>query len=201
MTLRTLLFLGASTALLLGCASTPPHAVPAFTFRVDGQTYGIAPTEQGAERANDLLALEDGRLRLRARDRDQDGRLDTLLVGAIALAEADAIYAHGLEEARQAGVYKEREPARTYTLHHLTRTLVVWSVAAGGSEWENRFVVYESSRRGPVASDLDADGALDDHPRLQDAYATALAAARRDGRIETVEDRIRVTPQETRARR
>ncbi|PAP77422.1 hypothetical protein [Rubrivirga marina] len=201
MTHRSLALLGVSTALALGCASTSPNVVPAFTFDLDGHRYGIALAESGAERANDLVLLEDGRLRLRVRDRDQDGRLDTLLVGAIRLEEADAIYAHGIAEARAAGAYKEREPARTFSVRHLYRTLVVWSVASGGSDWENRFVVYENARRGPVASDVDSDGTLDDHPELQDDYVRALEAARREGRIETLEDRVRISLLEERPRR
>lgn len=194
MTIRSLVSFGALAVFALGCASTRPGALQAFTFDVDGVRYGITPMGSGAERANDLILLIDGRLRLRARDLDQDGRLDTLLSGTMPLTEADSIYALGIAEARAAGAAVEHEPARTYTLVRQGRQLVVWSVAAGGSGWENRFVVYESARSGPVASDLDADGTLDDHIDLQNDYARTLAEGQRDGRIETVEGRVRVTP-------
>ena len=191
MTIRSLALLASSAALGLACATTALDTDGAFAFEVDGRTYGILGTGPAGERANELVSLE-GPVRLRARDRDQDGRLDTLLVGDLPLAEADAIYARGIAIARAAGAYAERVPPRTFATPDGPYTLVVWSVASGGADWENRFVMYEGAQSGQVFVDADADGVLDDAPDAQDAYARALSAGRRAGRVEVVDERYRV---------
>ena len=200
MTTRSLALLASSAALGLGCAKTAPDTGQAFAFEVDGRTYGIVGTGAQGERANELVLLE-GEGRLRARDRDQDGRLDTLLVGDLPLAEADAIYARGIAIARAAGAYAERLPPRTFSTPDGPYTLVVWSVAAGGADWENRFVMYEGAQSGLVFVDADADGVLDGEiereSEAQTAYARALSAGLRATRVEVVEDRYRVRARST----
>ena len=191
MTPRSLALLAWLVPLVLGCASTAPQDGRAYAFEVDGQTYGIVRTGSETERANDLVLLNGGD-RLRARDRDQDGTIDTLLTGSLSLAEANAIYARGIAHAQAAGAYTQREPPRTFTMPDGARTLVVWTVAAGGSDWENRFAVYEGLQDPRVFSDADADGILDDAPAGQAAYVRALTEGQRVGRVEVVEGRYRV---------
>lgn len=195
-TLASILAVG-STLVVLGCASTAPQSLTGFPFEMDGDTYVIVAAPGRPESANDLLRREDGRVALRARDFDQDGSLDTLLVGSLSLSEANAIYVHGIEQARARGLYRVREPPRMYVLPHEGGWLVVVSVASSGSSWSNRFVRYAPDGQiEEVYLDVDADGHLDDDENIlvvpQQDYETVLKAARRDGRIETIGSRVRV---------
>lgn len=181
----------------LGCATTAPPPSSTFPFEIEGVTYEIVTARTASEPANDLLLRDGPVVLLRARDRDQDGSIDTVLVGDLALAEADAIYARGIEEARARGAFAVRAPARMYVLSLGASSYAVWSVASGGSEWSNRFVRYgPGGQPGPIYSDADADGQLDDAPaEVQALYEHALEAGRREEQIEVVGSRyhVRVT--------
>ncbi len=193
--------------LLAGCASLSQGPVKAFEFERDAVTYAILAFDTGAERLNDLVRLDGDRLLLRARDLDQDGRLDTMLVGSLALDDANAIYADGIDAARSRGRYRVRVPDRTYALRLMTGRLVVWSVAEGGSDWSNRVARIDAS--GSVAwtyADADADGQLDADAASSDAvperaaraYARILDVGQRAGAVEVIGGRYRVlAPGET----
>ena len=187
---------------LLGCASSDLPASPSFVFDLDGVPYVIVAVGPASEPANDLVQLDGSRVLLRGRDLDQDGTLDTLLVGAVPLAVADAIYRRGIEAARARGVAQSREPSRLFELADAGSRLVVWSQAEGGSGWHNRLVRYgPSGQPGPVYVDTDADGRLDDGApdRAQSDYQRILEAGLREDRIERVDGRLRVRVQPTAA--
>lgn len=179
-----------------GCATAPPPA-SVFPFLWEGAVYEIVAIRTGEEPVNDLVRRGRDRVVLRLRDRDQDGRLDTLLVGSMPISEANVIYAAGIEEARSRGAYRVHEPARTYTRREGGVRLVVWSVAEGGAGWSNRFARYDASGTASVYEDADADGRLDDAPEAaQREYERVLEAGVRDGRVETVDSRVIVVPAE-----
>ena len=201
------LLLMAAVTTGLGCASTARGPVSTFPFERDGVEYAVLAFELDRGRANDLVRLDGDRLAFRARDRDQDGTLDTVLVGTLSLPDANAIYLHGIATAQGAGRYQMREPDRTFTLRVPDGRLVVWSVAEGGTGWSNRLAQYDGD--GHVAwvyVDADADGRLDgllpgavaegqDVPAYaQAAYARVLEAGRRADQVESVDDRVRVRP-------
>ena len=184
-------------ALSLGCAPAAVPTGPSFAFEADGQRYEIVALRPASGSVNDLLRYDGGRVVLRARDRDQDGTLDTLLVGDVPLAGANAIYAQGIETARARGQARQKEPERTYVHVALGERLVLWSVAEGGSAWHNRFVrVGRDGQPGIVYLDTDADGRLDDGApdSAQASYALALDAGRREGKVEVVGSRLRISP-------
>ena len=179
-----------------GCATTAPP-LSAFAFEHEGVSYQIVTDRAALEPVNDLVRQDGRRTVLRARDRDQDGLIDTLLTGSISLERANEIYAHGIDIARSRGQFRFREPARMYTLADRGGELTVWSIAKGGSDWINRLVRYAPGNRIVYDhTDTDADGRLDDEagavPRAQHDYERILEAGQRDGHIEVVGSRLRV---------
>lgn len=177
-----------------GCASTAPAGGSAFQFEWGGAIYEIVADRRSHEATNDLVQRNGATVALRARDRDQDGALDTLLVGALPLSEANAIYAAGIERACAARACRVQEPARTYTLTRLGERWVVWSIARGGSDWMNRFARYGADNEADIFADTDADGVLDATApgAAQRAYHHLLDVGRREGRVERVGSRYRV---------
>jgi type 1 glutamine amidotransferase len=96
-------------ALLLGCRTADPEgAVDRFRFAFEGRDYEILGVDGSDRGYNALVRREGDRLVLSAADTDQDGRLDTLLAGALSLPAADRIYADGIRQALAAGLYRER---------------------------------------------------------------------------------------------
>jgi hypothetical protein len=59
---------------------------------------------------------------LRARDDDQDGRLDTLLSGDLSLENANSIYAVGIQQAYEQGQYQMRPDMPTGEVNHRSET-------------------------------------------------------------------------------
>ena len=200
---RLALSLLVAATVCVGCASTAPDAHRAYTFERDGVSYAIVAIETSSQAVNDLVRIEDGRLLFRARDRDQDGTLDTLLVSALSLVDANAIYAYGIERARAQGRYRVQEPAQMYVLPLPSGRLVVWSIARGGSDWSNRLARYNvGGHLVWTCEDTDADGHLDTgvepHVTVPEhahaAYASVLDEGQRAGQIEVIGSRYRVRP-------
>jgi len=181
--------------LSVGCVSAAlPHST-SFAFDLDGTPYVIISAGTAAEPANDLVRHDGPRVVLRGRDRDQDGVLDTVLVGSVPLAVADAVYRRGIEIAQARGAARARDLARSFELAEGSTRLVVWSVAEGGSGWANRFVRYGlRGQPGPEYTDSDADGRLDSPAPsdAQSAYERIVAAGLRADRLERVGARLRV---------
>ena len=106
--------LAAAALLAGGCRTAAPEPTPGpFRFALEGRDYEVVSVADppGGGR-NVLLRRDGGRVVLRAVDADQDGRLDTLLVGRLTLEEADRIYADGLRQAEARGQFRERPAER-----------------------------------------------------------------------------------------
>ena len=108
------LLLATATCLALGCRTAGPEPTQGrFQFAFEGHDYEIlGVTTPPESRSNVLLRRDEGQVVLHAGDMDQDGRLDTLMTGSLALAEADRIYAAGIRQAQASGRYRERLLAR-----------------------------------------------------------------------------------------
>ena len=111
---HAILLLATATVMILGCRTVDPEPTQGrFQFAFEGHRYEIlSVTTPPERRSNTLLGWEGGAVRLRAGDTDQDGDLDTLLAGAVTLAEADRIYAAGIRQAQTTGRYREQFLAR-----------------------------------------------------------------------------------------
>jgi type 1 glutamine amidotransferase len=80
-----------------------------FRFTFEGRDYQVLSVVEPPDGGYNVLVRRDGeRVVLRARDDDQDGRLDAVLEGSVPLAEANRIYANGIRQAQQGGLYRER---------------------------------------------------------------------------------------------
>ena len=186
-----------------GCATTAPPSTSGFRFVRDGSVYTIVAGGSSSEPANDPILVQGAEGALHARDRDQDGRIDTLLAGAVALSDADAIYAFGLKQAQELGLQRVREPPRTFVYSVRGVRFVVWSLASGGEGWSNRFARYTVNGDPEVFDDADADGRLDgpgaDDEAAQRDYERALDAGIRDGRIDEEDSHFYVLPTPSRS--
>jgi hypothetical protein len=138
-----------------------------FSFVYEGATYEIISLVLPADRGgNSLLLREGNRLVLHARDQDQDGTLDTLLVGDVTLESANDIYAHGIADAQAQGKYQEQVMARQYALSRSGYTYVIQTYLLDAGALSNRFILLDAvTRRETVLLDTDADGVLDEVER------------------------------------
>ncbi len=183
-----------SALLILGGCSTTRSDISRsiFTFSYQGDTYEIIslviPAKGGS---NFLLLRQDEQVLLRAKDQDQDGTLDTLLIGDMSLESANHIYAFGIAEAQARGKYKERVHTRRFTLARSGYTYIIQTYLLGSGGSYNTFTLIEAiTGAETVAVDADADGVLDevDHGEKdletsQNAYAMVLKEGLREGRI------------------
>lgn len=178
-----------------------------FAFDYEGRSYEIVSVGTAAEGGRNYLVRREGEhLLLRARDADQNGTLDTLLIGALPLDRANAIYARGLAQAQAEGRYRQQQPARAYTLVLDTGWYTIRSHRLNADTWYNRFILFEvGDREETIVLDTDADGVLDevvygvcDLAVCQERYKHVLQEGIRTGRVEHVGDRyvVRLTMQE-----
>lgn len=189
---------------LAGCTTTrPPAGQGVFSFEYDGAPYQIVSivTDDG-DGHNFLLRRDGNRTVLRARDDDQDGRLDVVLHGGIDLEQARTIYAAGIAQARELGRCSERTPQRVYDLviddiSYSLRTTIIHAAEA-----TNRLMVYDPGfGRQLMFVDTGADGTLDESPEgnsltptIQNRYEAVLREGVRSGWIDDIDGRFIVRP-------
>lgn len=191
--------------LVLGCTTTrAPVEKHSFSFVHDGGTYEIVGVGDGS---NYLILRGGERITMRARDSDRDGTLDTLLAGGITLAQANAVYAFGIAEAKARGKVEVQAPTRVYTLTQPEGSYAVLTYMLGPARAYNRFIVYDPfGQQRAEALDAEADGTLNQIERgdaaldhIQNVYDMVLNKGLREGRIEHVEGRYTVKQATSRA--
>ena len=118
---------------------------------------------------NYLLLREQDAFRLRARDNNLDGVLDTLLLGTLSLEQANEIYAYGLSKAIDEGRYNRHKPSRVFSLTFEEGSYAIQSYEQPTGTWNNRFIIYNSENEIQVSVlDQKADGNLDRVERGQE---------------------------------
>lgn len=195
-----LIVLPAGFALAAGCASTresPSKHV--FTFTHEGRGYEILSSDAySALRGNYLIGRDGSEVVLRAVDEDQDGQIDDVEIGDVSREHANSIYMAGIAKAWNAGRFHQQDPFVAYEMRQSGQLLVVRTYR--GADVYNRFIVYDAADNSTtVGLDSDLDGRLDrierpglDTKVIQEAYAFALDAGLREGRIEHIESRFLV---------
>lgn len=189
--------------LVLGCTTTKdPSGKHMFAFVHDGERFEIVsivtPTGPGG---NFLVRFDDGQILLRASDYDQDGLLDTLMVGDLTLDRANEIYQIGIEEAILRGRFAVYPRSTVYELTTDERIFAIRTYRPSSGRPYNKFIIYAPhSREEIVLIDTNADGVLDSvergHQRLeasQASYERILALGLREGKIERIGNRLLVT--------
>jgi hypothetical protein len=191
-----------------GCGTTKNEPYRGtFTFAYEGAAYEITSLVIPANGGHNYLLLREGnRLLLRAKDADQDGTLDTLLVGTVSLENANHIYAQGLAEAQARGKYQVRQSTRYYTSSRPGYTCLVQTYLLSAVDAYNKFILVDTITGDETVSvDLDADGVLDEVERgdgtleaSQKAYAATLQEGIRTGRITRTDNKYTVMPKSRR---
>ena len=113
----TLSILSVAVSFLVGgCGSTKPETTHhVFSFSHEGDDYEIISVIVSIDGGYNLLRQrDDGRLVLSAKDGDQNGTMDDVLIGNMSLIAANDIYAAGIEQARARGRYREQAGPRTF---------------------------------------------------------------------------------------
>lgn len=155
----------AALALLLSgaCSSSRPAGRSVFHFQVDSTTYEVISLSLASgEGVNYLLRREGDEVVFRARDDDQDGRIDQVLIGDESLRTADSLYSLGIEEAKRRGQFAKREASRVFVVSREDGVYSIRSVMLGPSNWYNAFTVSDPAGSQEVfLLDSDADGVLD----------------------------------------
>ncbi len=176
---------------IAACTGTrPPPPTGQFAFEYEGTPYAIISTEAIVGEGNVLLRRAHPFLR--ADDRDQDGRLDTVVAGNLTLAQANQVYAAGLAQAEARGKRQERVLAPTFTVELSGGACTIQTLRSRDGQLFNRFVCIAAAQPQPViALDNEADGVLDRLEQgstrldsLQTRYAFVLQRGIGEGRVE-----------------
>ena len=204
---HVLLLLIVSTWLSFGCSSTrsSPDGGDSrvYTFTHDGRSYDIYSLDTPTiTPMNVLLRRAEGQVVLRARDDDQDGVLDTLLVGDLSLEAANTIYRAGIAQAMARGQLAQRLPAEVYRAVYEGGYYTVQTFRPDPDRVYNAFIVYDAVlQESAVLLDVNADGVLDTVQRgtitpadAQAAYEAVLRHGVEEGRLLQAEDRVVVQP-------
>ena len=192
-----------------GCASTDlPAGKTSFSFPCDGGACDIIGTGTPSTGGSNYLIQHVGeRIVLRARDADQDGILDEVIVGELDLAAANQLYKDGIAMATARGKCRTVRPLPVYTLTNAEGRFVIQAIEDGLGAPLNRFFVMETSMPERVLQfvDLGADGTLDtveggtaDVADYQDEYRAVLDQGIMVGQIFRDGVRYSVRPEESR---
>jgi hypothetical protein len=198
------LLVALTSGAIVGCASTKPELRQSiFGFDYGGERYQIISVVVADEGGyNHLVRRDAERYVLHARDYDQDGELDTLLIGDVTLEQANRIYAAGIEQAKIEGRFRSLTNTRLYEVELPEGVCTILTFPAGLESWTNRFTFVEAETQVLVTFlDLTANGSLDrveggagDLAIGQALYTRALQRGLREDRVELDADTYRVLP-------
>ena len=198
------IFIVTLTALLwIGCASTQMQSgFYQYTFNVDGKEYQIiSATSAGNGKFNLLVNEEGNHTGLRAVDYEQDGKLDSIIVGDASLADANAIYEQGINNAEAKGSLNRQKYPRMYELDNPAMRYRIQTFIKDGNKIYNRFVVIDlKTLDQEVILDTNADGTLDrieigdkEMEHYQNLYKMTLIRGVQVGEIKH-EDYVYIVP-------
>jgi len=188
-----------------GCRSTRFHPSRSiFGFDFEGQKYEILSTVSDTKSGyNMLIQRENKQIVLRAIDKDQDGILDSLMIGNITLKIANEIYITGIQKANSKGSLNRQEHKRIYQTTGYAGNYILQTFHPFTDEIYNKFTIidYRTDKR-IVLLDINADGILDkieknnDDPKeFQGHYKKVIASGIRDGEIDNRNNLFLVKPQ------
>ena len=190
--------------MFIACRSFKPQIqVGGFNFDYNGKICrieGVTPNYQ--EGYNILTCRDQGKLVFKAVDSDQDGALDDILAGTIALEEAEKIYQAGLDYGYKSGLIHQRTLVREFEYQEAQVLYRIATLILLRGETYNKFQVIPPALSGPAAVLIDegSDGELDrmekGHGSLkdyQDIYQHVIEKGIRVGKIKRVNSQYIVT--------
>lgn len=189
---------------VMGCSASRQNiAVSQYNFDFEGQSYVIeSKTPHSTEGFNTLLHRDGGTLTLRAIDKEQDGMLDEVIRGDVALEEANRIYAAGIAMGRAKGQVRKRNFTRVYRTSDMMNDYVLKTyILAMGEEYNMLSILRKEAEENPVVVfDNGADGTINktekealDVSVYQDLYDRILKKGLSDGRITRSDGRYYVS--------
>lgn len=149
---------------LIGCKTTQPEIrLGRYSFEFKSKNYSIeSVTPNDVEGYNIVTRREEDSLVFRAVDKEQDGVLDELSVGNMALEQAQEIYQAGIAEGEKRGYIKKRTFAREYKTNIGGDRFILSTYILALGETYNKLFYYEIMRNREVEIvDLEADGIVD----------------------------------------
>ena len=136
-----------------------------YTFQYQGKEYRIqSVTPTHSEGYNILSLREQDTLIFKAIDKEQDGRLDEVMIGYLSLEEAEIIYNEGIAEGERRGYIRKRTFAREYRYKDDFRNYILATYVLVSGEIYNKLIIMDRStfRSQVEVIDSDADGKLDE---------------------------------------
>ncbi len=180
-------------AFVITCsANIPKQTRSSYQFDVDGISYQIISISAPPKSAYNILLLHDNAgVKLRAIDETQDGTIDTLAIGDISVADANAIYEVGIELAKTSGNFKRMDHGRTLQISNYPRNYLLATDLLIDGEIQNKLtVINEFENIRTSALDTNADGVLDvfvdgtnDLESYQDDYEMILKRGLLQGKV------------------
>ncbi|MFC1569679.1 hypothetical protein ACFL4L_05555 [bacterium] len=174
--------------------------VGGYSFSYQGKEYRIqSVTPTVSEGYNILIRREDDKLVLKAIDKEQDGFLDEVMVGNLAVEDADRIYQEGISEGERRGYIKKRTFAREYRFKDDLRTYVLATYVLAMGDIYNKLIIADHTlfNAQVIVIDKDADGRLDDVEEgietlgeYQKSYEYVIEMGKRVNRIRKVNGKI-----------
>lgn len=193
--------------IFLGCSPARPKVeIGGYTFAYEGLEYRIeSVTPNYSEGYNTISRREGDRLVFKGIDKEQDGKLDELMVGNATLEEARKIYNEGILEGERRGYLRKRTFAREYKTSDAIYDYVLATYILVTGEVYNRLTIVNKRlfQEPAVVVDDDADGQVDriekgleSLSRYQSFYRDVLDRGVKDRRIVRSGKRQLVTMQE-----
>jgi hypothetical protein len=136
-----------------------------YAFLYQGKEYHIQSVTPTHSEGYNILSLREGEtLVFKAIDKEQDGRLDEVMIGDMALEDAERIYSEGIAEGERLGYIRKRTFAREYRYKDDFRNYILATYVLVSGEIYNKLIISDRSafRSQAEVLDSDADGKLDD---------------------------------------
>jgi len=175
-----------------------------FAFDFEGQSYEIISTVIETNSGyNFLIQRENQQIVLRAIDNEQDGILDSLMIGNVTLEKANEIYMSGIQKANLKGGLKKQIHRRNYQITGYTVSYNLQTYHLLSGEIYNKFIIIDNrTNQHIVLLDMNADGVLDkiekdnnDLMKYQGLYKNVIDSGIWDGKINKKDNMYLVNPQ------
>lgn len=150
--------------LFCGCKTTEEiTSSTLFSFTYEDEEYQIVSIRDSEGTGANLLLKKEGITTVyRARDYNQDGRLDMIQSGKVDLSEANIVYEYGLHQAVEEGKLRTQYTKRIYEYTDSNSMYTIETYGFFRETLKNQFIIRDLfNNYQQEFLDLDADGKLD----------------------------------------